>query len=165
MPGNSLDWNPPKGKGGTAPFCNPLLVRPELAKVKATTYDLPDAGYTYGKAMTRDAEDASAGGCCKHLYPVSKLCILTSRICYVRACIVTMSWKEHQPNPDQVSPRHWIYTRRTMSNARDTSHCLRTGARKRFPRPEQAGGDRRKLHGEGSGAPCHNAGRLQPHSS
>ena len=57
---------------------------------------------------------------------------------------------EHQPNPDQVSPRHWIYTRRTMSNARDTSHCLRTGARKRFPRPEQAGGDRRKLHGHGS---------------
>ena len=62
MPGNSLDWNPPKGKGGTSPFCNPLLVRPELAKVKPTTYDLPDAGYTYGKAMTRDAEDASAGG-------------------------------------------------------------------------------------------------------
>ena len=33
MPGNSLDWNPPKGKGGTAPFCNPLLVRPELAQI------------------------------------------------------------------------------------------------------------------------------------
>ena len=29
-----LDWNPPKGKGGTRPFSNPLLVRPELAKCK-----------------------------------------------------------------------------------------------------------------------------------
>lgn len=55
-----LDWNPPKGKGGTRPFSNPLLVRPELAKCKATTYDLPGPGHTYGKALERDREDAGA---------------------------------------------------------------------------------------------------------
>ena len=40
---------------------NPLLVRPELAKVKNTTYKLPGAGHTYGKPMERDAEDAGSG--------------------------------------------------------------------------------------------------------
>eukprot|EP01046_Picozoa_sp_COSAG06_P035059 COSAG06_NODE_3727_length_4971_cov_2.507389_1_plen_75_part_00 len=40
---------------------NPLLVRPELAKVKNTTYTLPAPGHTYGKPMERDAEDASSG--------------------------------------------------------------------------------------------------------
>jgi len=70
-----LDWNPPKGKGGTQPFSNPLLVRTELAKVKPTTYDLPGQGHTFGKALERDAEDAGA---------------------------VTMSWKEHVKNPHQV---------------------------------------------------------------
>ena len=70
-----LDWNPPKGKGGTQPFSNPLLVRTELAQVKPTTYDLPTSGHTFGKALERDAEDAGA---------------------------VTMSWKEHVKNPDQV---------------------------------------------------------------
>jgi len=71
-----LDWNPPKGKGGTRPFSNPLLVRPELAKCKATTYDLPGPGHTYGKALERDREDAGA---------------------------VVASWQEHVKNP-QAQP-------------------------------------------------------------
>ena len=48
-------------RAGTQPFSNPLLVRTELAKVKPTTYDLPGAGHTFGKALERDAEDAGSG--------------------------------------------------------------------------------------------------------
>ena len=36
-------------------------MRVELAKCKPTTYDLPGAGHTFGKALERDSEDAGAG--------------------------------------------------------------------------------------------------------
>ena len=52
---------PPPFPAGTQPFSNPLLVRVELAKCKPTTYDLPGAGHTFGKALERDSEDAGAG--------------------------------------------------------------------------------------------------------
>jgi len=37
---------------------NPLLVRPEVGKIKRTTYDLPTGDYTFGKPNIPDPENA-----------------------------------------------------------------------------------------------------------
>lgn len=64
------EWNPPPVNAS-----NCLLIRPELAKVKRTTYDLPTGPHTFGKPLSRDPENARD---------------------------VTSKWKEHIRNPDKV---------------------------------------------------------------
>lgn len=62
----------PQIGGITRKHSNTMLIKPELGKVKQTTYKLPGAHHTYGKALYR--EDEGTGE-------------------------MIMSWMEHEPNP------------------------------------------------------------------
>jgi len=75
-------------------------VRVELAKCKPTTYDLPGAGHTFGKALERDSEDAGAGPSA----PPSAARRAPGRLADRARALpaVTMSWKTHVKNPHKV---------------------------------------------------------------
>jgi len=60
---------------------NVLLVRPQVGKVKPTTYDLPSEGYVYGRKDIGDEEGARE---------------------------VVGSWKNHTPNPDAEPGRDFM---------------------------------------------------------
>jgi len=86
MPGGVPRYGPPK---------NPLLVRDEVGKAKASCYDLPDERFSYGRPGNHDSEGARE---------------------------VSMFWVNHKPSPTpECSAPDFVWFNKRAASARVTT--------------------------------------------